>query len=199
MSADAAELLGWEVQDWRGTSLQAVVHPQDASSLLLTLGRSCAERRAATTRLRVRGRDGGWTAARLALSPLCNHNPARFAVVFWTLPLGQNSESSDDRASQLEGHLRRIAIELRAAGIDHLPPSGQGWSADPALRGLSRRQADILSRLTRGERVSGIARDLFVSRSTVRNHLSAIYRRVGVHSQSELLARLMPMLEASGD
>jgi DNA-binding CsgD family transcriptional regulator len=33
----------------------------------------------------------------------------------------------------------------------------------------------------------------------VRNHLSAIYKRVGVHSQSELLARLIPGGQASGD
>ena len=56
--------------------------------------------------------------------------------------------------------------------------------------------SEVLRRLTRGERVAGIARDLFVSQSTVRNHLSAIYRRLGVHSQSELLARLMPPIEA---
>jgi DNA-binding CsgD family transcriptional regulator len=29
-----------------------------------------------------------------------------------------------------------------------------------------------------------------VSQSTVRNHLSSIFRKVGVHSQSELLRRL---------
>jgi DNA-binding NarL/FixJ family response regulator len=32
---------------------------------------------------------------------------------------------------------------------------------------------------------------LFLSQSTVRNHLSTIYRKVGVHSQSELLSRLV--------
>ena len=49
----------------------------------------------------------------------------------------------------------------------------------------------------RGERVPTIARDLFLSQSTVRNHLSAIYRRVGVHSQAELVARLLPGRGAS--
>jgi DNA-binding CsgD family transcriptional regulator len=45
-------------------------------------------------------------------------------------------------------------------------------------------------RLVRGERVPTIARDLFLGQSTVRNHLSAMYRKVGVRSQPELLARL---------
>jgi DNA-binding CsgD family transcriptional regulator len=192
MSADAAELLDWDFHDSRGTALQALVHPDDVSSLLLALGRSSAERRAAATRARVRGRGGDWTEVRLVVSPLCDHNPPRLAVAFWWPPPGENGQGPEDRASRLEVHLWRIALELQAAGINDPPQYGQGWSADPVLRGLSRRQSEILRRLTRGERISGIARELFVSQSTVRNHLSAIYRRLGVHSQSELLARLMP-------
>jgi DNA-binding NarL/FixJ family response regulator len=59
------------------------------------------------------------------------------------------------------------------------------------LRGLSERQSEILRRLISGERVPAMARSLFLSESTVRNHLSAIYRKVGVHSQSELMRRLI--------
>jgi DNA-binding NarL/FixJ family response regulator len=40
----------------------------------------------------------------------------------------------------------------------------------------------------RGERVSTIAADLYLSASTIRNHLSAIFAKAGVHSQTELLA-----------
>src|SRR2546428_603958 len=88
--------------------------------------------------------------------------------------------------------LWRIALEIAAAGIGDAPVSGEMWWSDPALRELSQRQLEILRRLLRGERVPTIARDLFLSQSTVRNHLSAIYRRLGVHSQAELLARLLP-------
>ena len=95
------------------------------------------------------------------------------------------------RAIALEGHLWRIAMEVQAAGISHRPGLSDAWWTDPVLRGLSERQAEIVRRVVRGERVATIARELFVSESTVRNHLSAIYRKVGVHSQSELLARLM--------
>ena len=35
-----------------------------------------------------------------------------------------------------------------------------------------------------------IARVMFISQSTVRNHLSAIFERFGVHSKAELLALL---------
>jgi DNA-binding CsgD family transcriptional regulator/PAS domain-containing protein len=192
MSADAADLFDWDVRGGRGTPLQAIVHPDDVAVLLLTLGRSGADRRAAATRLRVRATGGGWAAVRLAVSPLCDHNPSRFAVALWFLPPGEDAEPAADRASRLEDHLWRIAVEVQAAQINDPPRSGQSWWADPALRGLSRRQSEILRRLTQGQRVAVIARELFLNESTVRNHLSAIYRKVGVHSQSELLARLMP-------
>jgi DNA-binding CsgD family transcriptional regulator len=197
MSADAAELFDWDRHNSPGTPLQDMVHPDDVSLLLLTLGRSGAQRRTAATRVRVRATGGGWTPARLVVSPLCDHNPSRFAVALWFLPSGEEAEPSGDRASRLEGHLWRIAVEIQAAGISDLPRSGQDWWADPALRGLSHRQSEILRRLTRGQRVPAIASELFVSESTVRNHLSAIYRKVGVHSQSELLARLIPASEPS--
>ena len=40
------------------------------------------------------------------------------------------------------------------------------------------------------QRVPDIARATFVSQSTVRNQLGTIYRKLGVHSQTELLALL---------
>ena len=49
---------------------------------------------------------------------------------------------------------------------------------------------EILIRILDGARVPSIARELFVSQSTVRNQLAAIYRKIGVHSQGELVERL---------
>jgi DNA-binding CsgD family transcriptional regulator len=190
LSPDAAELLGWNLEDYRGSPLQRAVHPDDVPLLLLTLGRSAAERRAVATRLRVRGPGDEWTLVRCTVSPLCDHTPARFGLGLWLLPRSDDLETATERASRLEGHLWRIAAEVQAAGISDLPNSAGSWWADPVLRGLSERQSDILRRLISGERVRTIARSLFLSESTVRNHLCAIYRKVGVHSQSELLTRL---------
>jgi DNA-binding NarL/FixJ family response regulator len=91
---------------------------------------------------------------------------------------------------ELEDHLRRIAREVTATGF------GAGLSAVPtaqeypALWGLSGRQLEIVTGLLTGARVPMIARSLFLSESTVRNHLSAVYRKLGVHSQQELLIAL---------
>jgi PAS domain S-box-containing protein len=59
--------------------------------------------------------------------------------------------------------------------------------AMPALNQLSDRQREVLTLLLRGERVPGIARTLFLAPSTVRNHLTDVFRKLGVHSQEELL------------
>jgi DNA-binding CsgD family transcriptional regulator len=42
----------------------------------------------------------------------------------------------------------------------------------------------------RGERVPEIASAMFISQSTVRNHLHAVFEKAGVHSQSQLIALL---------
>jgi DNA-binding CsgD family transcriptional regulator len=90
------------------------------------------------------------------------------------------------QVARLQQHLARIAAELEAAGvvsIAKLPEPG----AVPGLNDLSARQWEVVTRLVRGERVATIAREMYLSPSTVRNHLATVYRRVGVRSQAELL------------
>jgi DNA-binding CsgD family transcriptional regulator len=95
-----------------------------------------------------------------------------------------------DRIVSLERHLWRIATELEGsgviAGLERVPDP----SVHPGIGELSARQWEVLTRLLRGERVPSIAKELFVSQSTVRNHLTEIYRKLGVHSQHELLELL---------
>jgi DNA-binding CsgD family transcriptional regulator/PAS domain-containing protein len=190
ISSDAGVLLGWDVGAYRGTPMQAAVHPEDASVLLLAFARSSAECRGTTINLRIRAHDGEWERVRCEISPLCDHVPPRFAVAISVPGRHLGTEPAHERASRLEGHLWRIGVELKAAGIADVPVMGElSWS-DPVFRELSHRQVDILRRLARGQRVSSIAENLYLSQSTIRNHLVAIYRKLGVHSQSELLARL---------
>ena len=94
------------------------------------------------------------------------------------------------RRPALERHLQRIAVEVQAAGVLRVLGPGADASRVPTLSELSDRQWEVVSRLARGERVSTIASEMYVSESTVRNHLSAIFRQAGVHSQRELLALL---------
>jgi DNA-binding CsgD family transcriptional regulator len=94
-----------------------------------------------------------------------------------------------DRVVELERSLLRIARELEAAGLleDAVVPDA---SSLPGLDGLSTRQWEVVTRLLRGERVPTIAREMYLSQSTVRNYLWQTYRKVGVRSQVELLEKL---------
>jgi DNA-binding NarL/FixJ family response regulator len=103
----------------------------------------------------------------------------------------RSAPNAGDRVAELEGRLRRIAAELRDAGfMDDEPPSLPAARDIPQLVELSSRQREILVRLLNAQRVSLIAAELYVSPSTVRNHLTTIFTKFGVHSQAELLAVL---------
>ncbi|MCW2573455.1 MAG: Response regulator containing a CheY-like receiver domain and an DNA-binding domain [Frankiales bacterium] len=188
IGAGADELLGWEATH-RGTPIQDGVHPEDAPRLMLALGHSWSDRRTAVLELRMRGRTGDWDRVRCQISPLGEHDPPRYAMAIRLSEMDE--ETTADRATRFEGHLWRIALELQAARIGDRSSLRDAWWADPAVAGLSERQADILRRVVRGERVADIAQELVITESTVRNHLSGIYEKFGVHSQAALMSRLM--------
>lgn len=54
---------------------------------------------------------------------------------------------------------------------------------------LTDRELEVLSRLVDGQRVRTMASELYVSESTVRGHLSSVFRKLGVRSQIELTER----------
>jgi DNA-binding CsgD family transcriptional regulator len=57
----------------------------------------------------------------------------------------------------------------------------------PGVEKLTTRELDITARLISGDRVPAIASDIYLSQSTVRNHLSRVFRKLGVSSQQELI------------
>jgi DNA-binding CsgD family transcriptional regulator len=102
-------------------------------------------------------------------------------------PNQTKEEQGTNRVADLEHHLLQIARELEAAGTIASGGSATSPTAVPGLEHLSARQFEVLTRLLRGERVPTISRRMYLSASTIRNHLTAIYRKVGVRSQAELI------------
>jgi DNA-binding CsgD family transcriptional regulator len=83
------------------------------------------------------------------------------------------------------------------------PPAGAhsldgflGSYPDLAIDALTRREKDVLQLLLEGHRVASISRRLHLSPQTVRNHLKGIFRKLGAHSQVELIDRLRPALQS---
>jgi DNA-binding CsgD family transcriptional regulator len=176
-------LFGRQSADLVGSSLLDLAHPADLPAMLLAFARATCEV-TAVVRVRVRQHDGGWRSIRTVLA--ARRADPSFPFSLAAAAPGGEWDSEDDVA-QIAGHLRRIASQIETAGA--LAPLMQTVEtmAIPDGTELSGRQWEIAKRLVRGQRVATIADELFLSRSTVRNHLSAIFRRFGVHSQAELL------------
>lgn len=59
----------------------------------------------------------------------------------------------------------------------------------PDVPTLTPRQLEVLELLSRGKSARGIGRQLYLSETTVRNHIRALLQALGAHSQLEALAR----------
>ncbi|MEZ5250185.1 MAG: helix-turn-helix transcriptional regulator, partial [Ilumatobacteraceae bacterium] len=86
--------------------------------------------------------------------------------------------TSDEFATAVEGCLRTV---------DGAPP--EPAARRDVLDRLTSKEQEIVLLLLEGHRVRGIASQLFLSQHTVRNHLKRIFRKLGVSSQGELVAR----------
>jgi DNA-binding CsgD family transcriptional regulator len=163
--------------------LRELAHPADASTLDASFGRRASMETPETVTLRLRGADEQWLSARVTVSPLHGPLPPRFGLVVWLMQPDEAAEAESTRVARLEDQLARIRRVVQSTEEDA--------AADPVvLSDLTIRQRQIVDRLLDGHRVDAIARDLYVSPSTVRNHLSAIFEKVGVASQSELIELL---------
>jgi PAS domain S-box-containing protein len=183
ISANAGAVLGRPPAAWLVRSILDVTHTDDLAALLLGFARATTDS-SADVQIRLR-HDGDWQPVRAVITLLEGDGTLPFSLV--AAPVTE-PESPDTRsASQLAGHLRRLASQIEATGI--LAPLIDNAAAlgIPATAELSPRQWEIASRLVQGERVATIAAEMYVSQSTVRNHLSAIFQKFGVHSQRELL------------
>jgi PAS domain S-box-containing protein len=80
-----------------------------------------------------------------------------------------------------------VDVDSVATPAADAPPQREellGWSR------LSRREREVLADIAQGDRVPLIATRLFISQSTVRNHLSSAFRKLNVSDQQELVALL---------
>jgi DNA-binding NarL/FixJ family response regulator len=92
------------------------------------------------------------------------------------------------------------ALEIILDGGSYVPRNltrrGAATSAKtthkrPGIENLTPRQADVLDQLLLGQTSKEIARALEMAEGTVKIHLAAIYRVMGVHTRAEVIAKLM--------
>lgn len=142
---------------------------------------------------RVRLPTGPWLTAEA--SPL-RSGPLRSGPLESGPPRSGPLESGPlDDGSEPSG---RVAVALQSARPVHLAPLVL------AARGLTGRERQIARLLLRGDTTEHIARHLVISRHTLRDHLKAIYAKLGVTSRPEFTALLLheeasPHSRASGN
>jgi DNA-binding CsgD family transcriptional regulator/PAS domain-containing protein len=184
ISASAGGVLGRPSRELLASSIIELTHTDDQAALLLAFARATTDNRAGV-RIRLR-QDGASLMVHGLITLLEGDGTLPFSIM--AAPTAEPYAPGFSGTSQLAWHLRRIAAQIEAAGA--LAPLIETVAAlgIPAASELSPRQWEIASRLVAGERVPSIAADMYLSQSTVRNHLSAIFQKLGVHSQRELLA-----------
>lgn len=158
--------------DQRQRYLQAV---QGSSSLLNLDGAGTT-----STSLELAGPGRPRLRTKVTIGAFSNSR-GRFAVWLFKPELG----------ASLPAHLGELAAPAGRHSLD----SFLGSCPDLAVDALTRREKDVLQLLLEGHRVSSIARRLHLSPQTVRNHLKGIFRKLGAHSQAELIDRLRPVLQ----
>ena len=181
VSVDIQELTGRQPDAIVRHSLLDIVHPDDVVKLTDDQGRP-PQVPSSETPIRVVHLQREWVETCWLLAP---SDVDRW--VFAILSHAATTEAPEERVTELELRLRRIGAEVKAAGtLDDLIAVQTPIDVSK-LNGLTTRQWEILTLLLQGKRVPTIASELYVSQSTVRNHLSAIFKKFQVHSQPELL------------
>ena len=144
------------------------------------------------------------------LNWLSQHYPALPVVMLTASESGRDMRRSFD--SGASGYIPKSssadvmlgALKLVLAGGIYVPPSLAGIHASQSLQGacpaandetnarsdgLTERQKEVLSYLQKGLSNREIAGRMALSEATVKVHLSAIFRTLGVHSRTEAVVR----------
>jgi PAS domain S-box-containing protein len=195
ISAGIESLLGYAASDVVGRQVEALVEPEDWPNLLIATGHGLRDQDGATTRLMLRTVDGRSRLCTAMITRLAGTAGPGFA--FSVTAVDGTAPDVAQRAWELEGHIRRIAREIAASGVLAGLTGTPVATTVPAMAGLSTRELEIVTGLLGGERVPMMAARMFLSQSTVRNHLTSVYRKLGVHSQAELLTMLRAHSDAS--
>jgi DNA-binding CsgD family transcriptional regulator len=190
ISQDVTALLGITPEQCIGRPVLSVVHPFDVPALLAAVEHARRGERAVRFMLRVSAGSHDWAEVTVVLATVAPGDPPPLAFALIRNDAPDDAPKDSAREMQLETHMLRIADELHAAGLIPRLQQLPALSEEPRLGKLTSREWAVLTRLLDGQHVSAIAADLYVSQSTVRNHLSSIYGKLGVHRQVDLI-RLM--------
>lgn len=186
VSAEAQTLFNRPVDELIGVSFPALLTKDVVITCQTAYAEACTSRRGVTVNLTV----SVATAERPSEPLLCEvlllplQPSPSCAFVLLPVPVPARHLSDTEAMPEI---LHRLG---RAAGATRTSPSalfGGSGRKVPGLDRLTARELQIVSGLLDGHRPPAIARSLFLSQSTVRNHLASVFTKLGVASQPALL------------
>ena len=184
ISSDVEQVLGLTAGEVLGRPLLSLVAPSYAAPLLWALAQATATGSGSSVLVELVAADGARVPCGLVLLPL--QPPATCAFVL--LPADRSL------ATPLTVDAVRAVLDQMASGADAVNVSRSLSLLQPGkqdvLSRLTSRESEVVTRLLAGDRVPAIARALFLSPSTVRNQLSAVFAKLRVGSQQELIELL---------
>jgi DNA-binding CsgD family transcriptional regulator len=184
VSSEVFESLGYRVREIIGTSFLALIVPEDIADVLLALAQTSKHKEGVTLRVGAIAADLVPVTCQLVLLPLTPAPSCAFAL------LTEESDSpADERA--IADLITRLGRRIRSAMTSQAVASAP-LRSDVDLGRLGSRDLEIVTRLVAGDRVSAIAKRLFLSEGTIRNHLSSVFGKLGVKTQQELIELLRP-------
>jgi DNA-binding CsgD family transcriptional regulator len=192
ISDNVESFLGVPPEDVLGQSLLRLVAAEDLADLLFALARATSAQEGVGLQLRMLGRARRELRCQLMILPLLPRPSCAFALQPAHDFAGRAFSSSED----VQILLGRLGEGIQAAGAAR-DLSERRSQRDRPLAELTARESQIVSRLLAGDRVPAIARQLFLAQSTVRNHLSAVFAKLGVRSQQELIVLMRQSLSGS--
>lgn len=91
------------------------------------------------------------------------------------------------------------ALRLVLDGGTYVPPALATSAAAPAMAAFTSRQIEVLTRIAEGQSNKDIGRALGLSEATVKAHVAAVFRTLGVHSRTQAVrvAQANGLLSAS--
>ncbi|MFC0042283.1 helix-turn-helix transcriptional regulator [Actinomadura rayongensis] len=114
------------------------------------------------------------------------------------LPSPTMAELAREAIAHLEG-LARVVARMQGLAEPAGAPAGNAARAEPGglpsgsphLDRLTRREREVLALLVRGMPNRRIARSLNITDATVKNHLHAVFVKLGVADRTEAVAKVL--------
>lgn len=190
--SDDVRLLGLDPDEAVGGSVFRLFDVTSAADVLHALAQATEGDRAVCVAVNVHV-EGKPAMAELMLRPLRPAPSFSFSMACGGRddPLAPSTDEAD---------LRRMGRGLHALALAEALAFLH--DADiPGVEKLTTRELDITARLITGDRVPAIASVMYLSQSTIRNHLSRVFRKLDVGSQQELIEMVREKADrlAAGD